>query len=285
MKMLVHLHVYYHEQVPWFLEKLQNIQDVPWDLVVTWAAPDPATEALIRECKPDARFVQVENVGYDIWPFLKLTGSEPLKDYDMVLKLHTKHITGKKKVHINHQHLKGTMWRDMLVNDLIGTPARAKELITAFQEHPEIGMACSGRLYATMDFPEDHALLESEMKRLGLHAEERRFCVGSMLAFRPTVLQVLGKEHYTASLFARESATDSRGTLAHVYERILSLLAPAQGYQVYLSGMDEAYLRLQWRKNHIQKMLNWFFRLDHEGPDRQKYLTLFGLKFKIGKPQ
>lgn len=285
MKMLVHLHVYYHEQVPWFLSKLRNIQCVPWDLLVTWSVPDSATEALVRECKPDARFMQVENRGYDIWPFLKLTGSVSLDAYDIILKLHTKHITGKKTIHINHMHLKGAMWRDILVDDLIGTPERVMELVSVFQAHPEVGMACSGRLYSSMEFPEDHALLEAEMNRLGLHTDERRFCVGSMLALRPAVLQVLDKEQFEESQFARDSATDSSGTLAHVYERILSLLAPAQGYRVHLLGIDEEYLRLQWRKEHIQKALNWFFRLDHEGPDRQKYLTLFGLKCKIGKPQ
>ena len=285
MKMLVHLHVFYHDQVPWFLSKLRNIQCVPWDLLVTWSVPDSATEALVRACKPDARFMQVENVGYDIWPFLKWVGSEPLDAYQIVLKLHTKHITGRKTVHINHMHLKGSMWRDILVDDLIGTPDKVRALVSAFQARPEVGMACSGRLYSSMEFPEDHALLEAEMKRLGLQTDERRFCVGSMLALRPVVLLVLGKEHFVASQFAQESATDSRGTLAHVYERILSLLAPAQGYQVHLLGIDADYLRLQWRKNHIQKVLYWIFRLDHEGPDRQKYLTLFGLKCKIGKPQ
>ena len=33
-KLLVHLHVYYREQLPWFLEKLAHLEE-PWDLLVT----------------------------------------------------------------------------------------------------------------------------------------------------------------------------------------------------------------------------------------------------------
>ena len=36
-----------------------------------------------------------------------------------------------------------------------------------------------------------------------------------------------------------------------------------------------------WRKEHIQKALNWIFSIDHLDPSQEKYLTVFGLKFKL----
>ena len=34
-RLLVHLHVYYPEQLPWFVEKLSHINGCEWDLYVT----------------------------------------------------------------------------------------------------------------------------------------------------------------------------------------------------------------------------------------------------------
>ena len=65
MKVLVHLHVYYLDQVPYFLEKLSSIGGCQWDLVVTSSSLPPREESLLREFKPDVRFIQAENVGYD----------------------------------------------------------------------------------------------------------------------------------------------------------------------------------------------------------------------------
>ena len=71
-RLLVHLHVYYHDQVVYFIEKMKNISGCEWDLLVTYSEYDGRTEALIREFRPDAGFLKVENVGYDVWPFISV---------------------------------------------------------------------------------------------------------------------------------------------------------------------------------------------------------------------
>ena len=281
MKILVHLHVFYHDQVPWFLEQFQSLRGYDWELVVTESVPQPQTEALVRTVKPDARFVSVENRGYDVWPFLYLLSTEDWTGYDVVFKLHTKHITGSKVVHLNHLHLKGSQWRDLLVEALLGSEKQVKEVLHVFRDRPEVGMVCAGKLYTRLHYPEDEQLLEAELERLGLHTQERRFCCGTMMAFRPGVLQVLKGRNFRADMFSPESSTDGRATVAHVYERVLSLLAPAQGLQVYTTGEDAAYRRRLWWKEHLQVALSWVFSIDDNGPHHEKMLTVLGLKFKL----
>ena len=48
MKLLVHLHVFYHDQVPWFLERLRSLDGYDWDLIVTFCEADAAMEKAVK---------------------------------------------------------------------------------------------------------------------------------------------------------------------------------------------------------------------------------------------
>ena len=65
-RLLVAFHVYYHDQVPWFIGKMRNINGCEWDLVVTFSEYDETTDRLLREFKPDVRMLHTESAGYDI---------------------------------------------------------------------------------------------------------------------------------------------------------------------------------------------------------------------------
>ena len=81
-RLLVHLHIYYHNQVDYFIGKMKNITDCEWDLLVTFSEYDSQTEALIKEFKPSAAFLKVENVGYDVWPFISVLKKIDFSRYD-----------------------------------------------------------------------------------------------------------------------------------------------------------------------------------------------------------
>lgn len=281
MRVLVHFHVYYQDQVPFFLEKMRSIGGCDWDLVVTSSGLSPDTEALIREFKPSARFLDVENVGYDVWPFMKVIQGVDLDAFDIIIKLHTKHSIQGHKVRINGVHMKGFMWRDTLVDALLESPARFAEVLDIFRSHPDAGMVCSGKLFSKMEFKEDHKLLDEELSRLGLVTQERRFCVGTMFAIRPSLLKIVAARGYTASYFPDVTASNSGGTPAHVYERVFSLLAPAQGMKVYTTGLDAAFMRKQRIRKFTKPLLAFLFNIDREGEDATKYLTIMGLKFRL----
>lgn len=281
MKLLVIFHLYYRDQLPWFLDKLSHVKGCDWDLLVTGPAFDEPSKAAILAFKPEARFLECENVGYDVWPFLKALQQTDLDRYDLVLKIHTKNNTGKHKVRINGVHLKEYMWRNTLVDAILQDDRRFQEVLAIFWEHPDAGMVCSRKLYCALFFKEDHALLDQELERLNLHTEDRRFCVGTMMMMRASLFKALPLDSYGPEIFPAQSASNSGGTPAHVYERVFSLLVPAQGYRVYTTGSDRSFERKQWRRKHLKPILSWIFNIDREGEEGIKYLTLFGIKIKL----
>ena len=117
MKLLVHLHIYYHNQVDYFIKKLSNIHGCDWDLIVTYVEENNESFNKIKNFKPDAQFKKAENIGYDVWPFIQVLRQIDLNDYDYIIKLHTKNCSSKPDIF----NKTGYYWRDHLVNPLIGS--------------------------------------------------------------------------------------------------------------------------------------------------------------------
>lgn len=280
-KVLVIFHLYYKDQLPYFLDKLSHIHGCDWDLCVTGPSFDPESQASLRAFKSDVSLITCENVGYDIWPFLhalQVTGTDA---YDLVLKLHTKSNTGDHKIRIGGVHLREYMWRDTLVDALLQDRERWEEVLNIFESRPDAGMVCSRKLYCKLNFKEDHALLDEELSRIGLQTQERRFCVGTMMLLRADLFKALPLAEFRAEQFPRESASNSGGTIAHIYERILSLLAPAQGFQVYTTGSDAAFERKQKIRRFTKPLLDFLFSIDRKGEDGAKYLTILGISIRL----
>ena len=281
MRILVHLHVFYHDQVPWFLDRLKSLDAYDWDLVVTCGTADSGTEHAVKAFKPDARFLYVENVGYDVWPFLRLISEVDLTPYDILFKLHTKNITSDTIVRVNGVHMRKEAWRNILVDALLGSPDQTARVVSVFSEQPDAGMVCSAKLYSTLEAVEDGKPLTNELEVLGLQTDERRFCVGDMFAIRPCLLAPLAKRSWSADMFPAHSQSGSGGTLAHIYERVFSLLAPAQGYRVVTTGLDKAYVRKMRVRKWLKPVLSFIFNVDWEGSPRRKVLTILGFKFTL----
>ena len=282
MRILVHLHVFYHDQLPWFLDRLRSLDGFDWDLVVTCCEADAALVSAVKAFKPDARLLTVENVGYDVWPFLKMLSLVDVSPYDILFKLHTKNVTSRNTVRLYGSHLRKEAWRNTLVDALLGSPDWVRNVVSVFREQPDAGMVCSGKLYGTLNFPEDGDMLTEELSALGLHTDERRFCVGNMFAIRPRLLAPLGKREFRADQFPADSRSGSGGTLAHLYERVLSLLAPSQGYRVVaMDPPDTAFARKMRLRRALKPVLSFIFNIDWEGNPRRKVLTILGFKFTL----
>ena len=119
-KILVHLHLYYHNQIDYFIGKLKNICNCDWDLYVTICEENEESKNKILQLKPDAKIIKVENIGYDIWPFIQVCRMVNLDDYDYVLKIHTKNYRAKSHLFKEaNVKIKGYSWRDDLVNAYI----------------------------------------------------------------------------------------------------------------------------------------------------------------------
>ncbi|MBO4634332.1 MAG: hypothetical protein J5669_03050 [Bacteroidales bacterium] len=230
MRILVHWHIYYPEQIPYFLDKLSHIRDCSWDLYVTGV---PQGREAVRAFKPDAVFLDVENQGYDIWPFISVLRTAPMEQYDYVLKLHTKN-SAPKFLQLNGIVLPGYRWRNLLVSALLGTPKRFRKAWEVLEKDPCAGMVCEALLVKKLSrtAPSDTTLLQAEARRIGLPVKGDSFCAGTMFLARASAFEFLRKAPLDVQDFSGVKGTHLSGSPAHVYERILSLCISASGLKI-----------------------------------------------------
>ena len=188
--------------------------------------------AAIRQRFPRARFFIADNRGRDVLPFLSLIQSLNARrlQYDYICKLHTK-----KSPHRRD----GNAWLDEMVNCLLPMEGhqRIKEL---FQ--PGVGML----------IPRDHAVSLREFMGgneglldviLNAHGaldrknESSYFSSGTMFWVHGEVLRNLSTDEHAYRFEYERSQVD--GTLAHAWERAMTLLVQARGLRCLQSDGTE----------------------------------------------
>lgn len=280
MRVLVHLHIYYHEQTEYFVGKLMNISGCEWDLYATMSKLNPVTISMLRAVKPDVRCFEVDNVGYDVWPFIELVKHVRLQDYDLVLKLHTKSRT---VIRIHNIPFKGYRWRDALVDAILRDRKRFMSVLGRFSSDPRLGLACSDAfLLEPLPWSRlDRNLVPQELKRLGMKVTDMHFCVGTMFMARACIFRFLQKDNIERSMFPVNPESHSGGTMAHVYERILSMAANACGYRAAGLSTDALVSVFFLIDGLIAMIFRNIFSIRREGSEREKILRVLGLRFRL----
>lgn len=282
-KVLVHLHIYYRDQTDYFIGKLSNICGCEWDLYVTMTELNSETESKLLSFKPDAHIMKVENRGYDVWPFIRVLKSVDLDKYDYILKLHTKNISDASS-RINGLSLDNYKWRDELVDPLLKSKKIFLKLLDNFDRYPEVGLMCSHLLYKHISngLKEDMSKLDNELKRLGLNVKDKKFCAGTMFIARSAPYKLFQNDGLIdIGLFSDIPHSHSIGSMAHVYERILTMVVNAAGYKVkpiIINWVKSIYIIVAYS---VQPVFQKIFSIRRQGEDRIKILTLFGFRFKI----
>ena len=155
-KIAIVLHVYYEDSWLYFKNKLKNL-NINFDLHITLCQEHPNKSYLLYEIQksfPTAQIYEYENRGQDIGPFLKTFSALRNKNYDFLIKLHTK-----KSAHYDAQ--RGKAWRESLVMSLIKSDSTIKKNIY-FLESSSFKM-CGSKEY----------LMDSEMDT---SAQQDDFC-------------------------------------------------------------------------------------------------------------
>ena len=144
-KVLLHLHLYYTDQLKFMIKKMKNINSCNWDLYVTLVEENQKIINQIKEFKPDAKIIIVENRGYDVWPFLQVLNHVNLDDYDFILKFHTKNYRN-----IKDFYGKGFSWRNFLIDALLKNKKIFANNLKIITENPDIGIIGSKVTLAQM---------------------------------------------------------------------------------------------------------------------------------------
>ena len=230
-KIAVHLHLYYLEQLDDILQRLSYLDGCKYDLFVTMSELNPQAHEKILKFNPHATIWQTQNFGYDIGPFIDFLHKIKLDDYDYVLKIHTKRMSGD-YCQFNHKRFSVKTWRNMLLDGVLCSPQAVKANLRIMTDNQTVGMI--GNDYILTD--EKASLLplstlSAEMQKIGLTMpKDLHFVAGTMFFVRAKLLRPFLK--YKIEDFAISDKSIHDNTLAHVLERLFGLAVTAQGYKI-----------------------------------------------------
>jgi len=186
------------------------------DLYVTYQVVNHEIHQQIKQLYPNV--ILLESLrGVDVGGQLLMIAKaiELGKNYDYVLKLHT-------KSNVN--------WRATLVEPLTRNTNRLQQIYTIFEGNPNIGLIGSSRWICPFG-PNNTPLMEQICSRLGLICDHKtqRFLSGTIFWFRwDTMVQAIKKykidlikEYNTMELGYKKNV---KPTFTHSWERILSIL-------------------------------------------------------------
>lgn len=284
MRLLVHLHIFNQDQVPFFLDRLANINGCQWDLAVTCSALDGQVKEAIKTFRPDTLFFELENFGYDIWPFIYVIKRIDILSYDLVLKLHTKSPSIKKQ-RFNGISFNGYQWRDLMVNALMGSPAVFRKNLNRFEKDKKLGFLCGAEVYKSLSegSPEDLEMLEEECIRLGICSADKHFCAGTVFMARMAPYSVLKSGKVSAEMFRNQNVSHSFGTMSHVYERILAMVVTSAGFETGVVFRFDRKCVTARVHRAVSPVLRKIFAIERFGSDRVKCLVFLGAKIPLEK--
>ena len=231
-KLLVHLHLYYHEQIDFMIKNLKNINGCNWDLFVTYNTENPISINKLLKLKSDVHLIKVDNIGYDVWPFIQVIKSVNLNDYAYILKIHTKNKTP--MMYVKKFTAKGYWWRNELINVLLSSKRKFRNNLKILDNNRNIGMLCSEIcLFDTGDgLPENTYMLDDELKLLNFKTKSGKFCAGTMFMAKTEIYKFLKQDIINKLRFEPSEGSSSNTSLAHTYERILTIAAIESGYKI-----------------------------------------------------
>ena len=229
-KLLVHLHLYYHEQLDYFISKLKNIT-CDYDLYITYVEKNEASETKLKKFKPEAKLVQVENKGYDLYPFIEVLSRVNLDDYSYILKMHTKNYRTNYWSYngVNYIHYQ---WRNALVNALIGNKRIFKNNLKVLAKE-YIGMIGNKDLISHKGAKDNEEYRLKMCEKLGYDPQYDEYIAGTMFLCKSFLMKDIQNLHLTINDFDFSNSSGVVGTLAHAMESIVGHTVQNNGLDIY----------------------------------------------------
>jgi lipopolysaccharide biosynthesis glycosyltransferase len=238
-RVLVHLHLYYVDQLGVMINALKNVTDCNYDLFVTMPERNEAAEERILSVAEDARFCILPNVGYDVFPFLHVLKQARLANYDFVLKIHTKNARSPGQDEVYSIKVPGFQWRDELLGAIVGSKDIFRNNIARLVEDKKVG--CIGAeqfIFSTEDNNEERTYsLEEWRKKCGV-VGGHHYVGGSMFLARAYPFERLkGLNVQPEDFESDHMATKDYKNKAHVFERLFGIVIENEGFNII--GVDQ----------------------------------------------
>lgn len=242
MRICVCLHLYYLDMMMDIKRKLNNLEK--YDLYITTPIDNQDNADEILNVFKDAKLIYTDNVGFDMYPFVVFLRSVDLSQYDLVFKVHTK-----KDIPIeyslNGYDLSGGLWREYLLDSILESRLRTRNLIRAFKEDLSIGEIGSEELIIRDDDVDkdiDMNEVQKTMKDLGLEVKKKEFIAGSMFVVRASLLKPLQNRDYQVDDFP-PYLPRTWNELPYCLERCMGMMISAQGMRL-----------VGWKRNDTKRV-------------------------------
>ena len=232
-KILVHLHLYYHDQLDYFIKKLKNITCY-YDLYVTMVDLDNKVVDKLKKFKSDVEIVKVANRGYDIWPFIFVINMVNLNDYDYIIKLHTKNYRTSVWSYngVNYIYYQ---WRNALVDALLKNKRVFNHNLNVLSQGI-VGMIGNKDLISHKGAKDNENYRLMLCEKLGYKPENDKYIAGTMFMCASFLMKDIQNLDLSENDFDVTQNTGMVGTLAHAMESILGHTSQNYNLEIYGNG-------------------------------------------------
>lgn len=228
---LVHIHLFYTEMWSELMEHLSPLSDYSSEVWITLQEKDFGLSSQILRDYPNTKILFVENIGYDIAPFLEVLKRVDLTQFRYCIKLHTKRDMPY-PAHLGIIDVSGSKWRNFMLSFL--KKNNLAITLQAFSQDEKLGMVGHHALICKKE-PEDHNAWEQSRQWIQrgttpLSPHTPKFIAGSMFICRASLM-----EKYREILADAEFESPSRehpSTISHAAERLLGHIVTASGYDI-----------------------------------------------------
>ncbi len=233
-RLLVHVHLYYADQLDVMIDALKTITDCDYDLFVTMVEKNNVAEKSILGISEGARFFVLPNVGYDVHPFLHVLKQVRLANYDFVLKIHTKNARRPGQDEVYGIKVPGYHWRDELLNAIVGSKKIFGENLARFLEDKELGCIGAGKfIFSTQENNEERTYGLAEWRQKCGVTDGTRYVGGSMFFARAYPFERLkGLNMQTEDFESPHVGTKDYKNTAHIFERLFGIVIESEGFEI-----------------------------------------------------
>ncbi len=279
MKILIHAHVYYHD----LWQELKNCINIiartaECEAYITMPAENyNKREKWGGELLCPAKFIVSENRGYDVGPFIYVLNLVNLKQYDYVIKLHTKRNITTYPWYINGFDVSGSKWRAYLLRFCSTTANWQKSLQTLSEK--DCGMIADARLILPNEIQQYESRMNEWEEILGTkQLKIKEYISGTMFAAKAKIFYpIVGKININDFSITNRN---EKGSLAHVFEHLLgNLVGLARLGIKSFDGQKVSCLHHLWYKVH---KFVWYHK---QTPEKELYKILGIQVYKSKKPK
>lgn len=232
MKIAIHTHIFYVGIWNEIKEYLKNIE-CEYELYITLVEDNKKLKEDVLLFNKDTKIYLVDNIGFDIAPFIFFLNKINLDDYDFIIKIHTKGDSSNNTL-INGSQLKGNTWRNRLLS-IINPKENFEKCMSAFKENKKLGMVADFRLIVKKDIHDktanNLAFKFMNFKNFTI-AKNAKFVAGTMFITRAKLMQPIKDLNIPLSTFATSSSSIKGATFVHAFERVLGYIIYSQGYYI-----------------------------------------------------